>query len=112
MNSRLLLYTGLLSLVSVPALSGALYGTVRLGGAPAGGITLVVSCPGFDAAGARSAQGVADASGSYSLNVPASGRCEMRIQSNGRIGAPFEVLVSENPVRFDLKIDGALSRVP
>jgi hypothetical protein len=54
---------------------------------------------------------VTDPRGSFSLQVPASGRCEMRARRGNQVGAPFVVFVSNNPLRFDFTIDGAMNRV-
>ena len=94
-----------------PAAAGPLYGTVRMGQAPAQNVEISVACPGFDRPARAPATVVTDARGSFSLLVPASGRCQMRVQGGGRVGAPFEVFVSNNPLRFDFEVDRALNRV-
>jgi hypothetical protein len=97
----------------MPALAaaGPLYGTVRLGPAPAAGVEIIVACPTFDRPAQPPQRAVADPHGSFSLRVQASGRCQMRVGHNQRAGAPFDVFVSNNPVRFDFEIDSALNRV-
>jgi hypothetical protein len=110
MNCRPIPSMVLLALASMPATSGPLYGTVRVGNAPAANFTLDIACPGFGApSGSFSAK--SDGSGSYSLLVRWSGQCEMRVSGNGRTGAPFPVFVSDNAVRFDFVLDGALTKV-
>ena len=110
---RIVLLVALVSSLLFPqvATAGPLYGTVRTGSKPAQGVEISVACPGF----ARPAQSpppvVTDSRGSFSLQVPASGRCEMRVKRGNQVGAPFEVFVSNNPLRFDFEIDGALNRV-
>jgi hypothetical protein len=107
-----LLWVSLLALAPVAAISGPLYGTVRVGGAPAAGISIIVACPGFSAgASARTSRALTDSSGGYSLNIAASGRCQMRLEGNGRTGNAFDVFLADNPALFDFQIDGALNRV-
>ena len=97
-----------LFLVTQYASAGPLYGTVQQAGAPAGGVTIIVTCPAMSGA----VEAATDARGSYSMRVPASGRCEMRVRRDALLGAAFEVFISDNPLRFDLQIDGAMNRVP
>ncbi len=107
---KVLFYVVGLSLLWPPlATAGPLYGTVRIGQTPAAGIEVSVACPGFDRPAL--AQVVTDPRGSFSLQVPASGRCEMRARRGNQVGAPFVVFVSNNPLRFDFTIDGAMNRV-
>jgi hypothetical protein len=35
----------------------------------------------------------------------------MRVRRGNQIGAPFEVFISNNPLRFDFQINGAMNRV-
>jgi hypothetical protein len=93
---------------------GSLYGTVRTGTAPAAGVELSVACPGFSRSSRSPSQVVTvvtDSRGSFALRAQSSGRCEMRARRDNRIGDPFEVFVSNNPVRFDLQIDSKMNRV-
>ena len=99
----------LLMVWSQPASAGPLYGTVRIGQAPAAGIEVSVACPSFERP--PLARVVTDARGSFSLQVPASGRCEMRVRRGNQSGNPFVVFVSNNPLRFDFEIDGGMNRV-
>ena len=109
------LVLGLSALLPFSAWAGPLYGTVRMGNAPADRIAITVACPNFSRPGQPptpvTARGVSDSRGSFSLRVEATGRCEMQLQRDGRVGAAFEVLVSSNPARFDFEIDAALNRV-
>jgi hypothetical protein len=93
------------------AIAGPLYGTVRQGQAPAAGVEITVACPGFDRPSQVVAPVLTDARGSFSMRVPATGRCEMRVRRDDRVGTPFEVFVSNNALRFDFQIDGAMNRV-
>lgn len=96
---------GLLILPS-SAVAGPLYGTVRLGQAPAAQVNVVVACPNQPPTGTTT-----DARGSFSLLVPTSGRCRMRVERGNQKGDEFEVFVSDNPMRFDVVLDNALNRV-
>ena len=96
-------------LLPQPASPGPLYGTVRIGQAPAAGIEVSVACPSFERP--PLAWVVTDARGSFSLQVPASGRCEMRVRRGNQSGSPFVVFVSNNPLRFDFEIDAGMNRV-
>jgi hypothetical protein len=98
-------------LMSHATFAGALYGTARIGQAPAANTKISVACPGFDKPGQTSLSTVTDARGSFSLRVQATGRCEMRVEQNNRTGSAFEVFVSNNPLRFDFELDNALKRV-
>jgi hypothetical protein len=115
MKSALFLVVGLASLLPTSAFAGALYGTVRIGQAPADRVEIRVACPKFGRPGASSppvvASTVTDTRGSFSLRVEASGRCEMQLQRDRNVGTAFEVFVSSNPLRFDFEIDGAMNRV-
>lgn len=92
------------------AQAGALYGTARLGAAPLGGARILVACPGFAQQQAGGEVGT-DGSGSFSLRVAANGRCQMRVEQGGRSGPPFEVYLSDKPLRFDFVLDQGLARV-
>ncbi len=102
---------GLALLLPDVAFAGPLYGTVRIGPAPAAGVEVLVACPGFSRPAQPPSQVVTDPRGSFALRVQASGRCEMRAQRGNQIGAPFEVFISNNPLRFDFQINGAMNRV-
>jgi len=93
------------------AFAGPLYGTVKIGPAPAANINVSVACPGFGRPASPPSDAVTDARGSFSLFVQASGRCEMRVRRGAQAGAPFEVFVSGNAIRFDVTVDGGLNRV-
>lgn len=105
---KAVLYFGLgwLFILASGAIAGPLYGTVRLGQAPAAQVNVVVTCPNQPPTGATT-----DARGSFSLLVPTSGRCRMRVERGNQKGGEFEVFVSDNPMRFDVVLDGALNRV-
>jgi hypothetical protein len=112
MKNNLSLFVGLLSLVAESASAAAVYGTVLSGGAPAASVTISVACPAFTGPGPSGViEATTDARGSYSLGVPATGRCEMRVRRGSATGATFTVVVSDNPLRFDFEIDAALNRV-
>ena len=111
MKYALMLVLGGLVLMPQSASAGVLYGTVRLGEAPAAQVNIAVACPGFDPPGRPTIATVSDARGSFSLRVPTSGRCEMRVRRGDQVGAPFEVFVSTNPMRFDFVLDRAMNRV-
>jgi hypothetical protein len=115
MKKVLFLVVGLSLLLPQSASAGALYGTVRIGQVPAAAVMISVACPGFNRPGRPPPQAmtdvVTDARGSFSLRVPTSGRCEMRVRRDSQVGAAFEVFVSNNPLRFDFTIDGTMNRV-
>jgi hypothetical protein len=111
MKNFLILVLGLLLLLPPSASAGALYGTVRIGQAPAAEVNISVACPGFNRPGHPPIDVVTDRRGSFSLRVQASGRCEMRVRRGNQVGAAFEVFVSNNPVRFDFEVNGAMNRV-
>lgn len=94
------------------ATAGPLYGTVRMGPSAASGVEISVACPGFDAPTQAPPPVLTDAQGSYSLLVPATGRCQMRVRRGNQIGTAFDVFISENPLRLDFGIDAAMNRVP
>lgn len=98
-------------LLPIAATAGPLYGTVRLGGGAAGGIGIEVACPSLERPEQGAGSTVTDPRGSFSLLVPATGRCQMRLRRGAEVGAPFDVFSSDNPLRFDLQIDRALNRV-
>lgn len=106
--------TGLLltTLSGLPgaASAGALYGTARIGQAPLGGARIIVACPNF-AQQQAGGEVSSDGSGSFSLRVAANGRCQMRVEQGGRSGPPFDVFLSDNPLRFDFVLDQGLARV-
>ena len=115
MKNILFLVLGFSVLLPLSASAGALYGTVRTGTGPAGGVKIYVACPRFSGPGQPSPRGTGEAEtdtrGSYALRVQASGRCEMRLQKNSRKGTAFEVFVSNNSLRFDFEIDDAMDKV-
>ncbi|HKW95163.1 MAG TPA: hypothetical protein VJX92_24985 [Methylomirabilota bacterium] len=41
----------------------------------------------------------------------ASGRCEMRARRGSQVGLPFDVFVSNNPLRLDFEVNAAMNRV-
>lgn len=98
-------------LVPILAAAGPLYGTVRTGPGPAAGVGIQVACPGFDRPEQTAGPAMTDPRGSFSLLIPATGRCQMRLSRGGEVGNPFDVFSSDNPLRFDFEIDGALNRV-
>ncbi len=115
-TKNVLFLVPVLSLLLSPiASAGALYGTVRIGQTPARDVRIFIACPRFNRPGqplpSATADSVADPRGSFSLRVPATGRCEMKVQRDRQIGSPFEVFVSDNPLRFDFEIDGAMNKV-
>ncbi len=99
-----------ISLLPCAAQAGALYGTARLGPAPLGGARILVACPGF-AQQQAGGEVNTDGSGSFSLRVAANGRCQMRVEQGGRSGPPFEVYLSDKPLRFDFVLDQGLAKV-
>jgi hypothetical protein len=111
MRNLLSLVLGGLLLLPASAAAGPLYGTVRMGQAPVQNVEISVACPGFDRPAQSPTVVRTDERGSFSMRVPASGRCEMRVQRGNQTGSPFEVLVSNNPLRFDFEINSALNRV-
>ncbi len=105
-----------LGLAAITAISsigraGPLYGTVRGLGPLPPNLTVSVACPSFANAREHVSGGV-DAHGSFAVRVRSNGRCEMRADSGGRTGVPFQVFVSDNPLRYDFSVDGQLNRVP
>jgi len=90
---------------------GPYTGTVKIGPAPRRTSTSPFACPGFSRPASPPSDAVTDARGSFSLFVQASGRCEMRVRRGAQAGAPFEVFVSSNAIRFDVTVDGGLNRV-
>ncbi len=110
MNAAARLCAALLALLPALAGAGALYGTVRLGGAPLGAARILLACPGF-AAVQTAADAASDASGSFALRVAANGRCEMRVRRGNDTGPPFAVYLSNNPIRYDFVVDQQLQRV-
>src|SRR5262249_42943011 len=115
MKNLLFLVLGIVVLSPLYASAGALYGTVRIGQAPAAGVVMDVACPRFNPPGQPpprvTAHAVTDTRGSFSLRVEADGRCEMRLQRNNQVGNAFEVFASNNSLRLDLEIDNAMNRV-
>jgi hypothetical protein len=105
------LILGVCFLMAQSVFAGVLYGTARIGRAPAAGAEIFVACPGFSRPNPASATATTDAQGSFSLRVPATGRCEMKVKQRNQTGNAFEVLVSNNPLRFDFELDGAMNRV-
>ena len=103
---------GVLVLMTQVATAGPLYGTVRIGAAPASGVQISVACPTFSVPAHTSPPVMTDANGSYSLLVRATGSCQMQVSRGDQVGAAFEVFVSDNPLRFDFQIDAAFNRVP
>ena len=99
----------------VAAAAGALYGTVRIGQAPADRVTIKVACPRFGGSGrpppTAVGEGATDSRGSYSLRVEAVGPCKMQLQRDGRVGTEFDVFVSNNSLRLDVEADAAMNKV-
>jgi hypothetical protein len=92
--------------------AGPLYGTVQIdSGGPASAVEISVACPGFDQPTQAPPPAVTDAQGSYSLLVPATGRCQMRVRRGNQVGSAFEMFLSENPLRLDFVVDSAMNRV-
>lgn len=111
MQQPLKVVLGLSLLLSATASAGPLYGTVRMGPGPAAGIAITVACPDFERPAQVAPTAVTDTRGSFSMLVPATGRCQMRAGRGNEVGAPFSVFVSNNPLRFDFEIDGVLNRM-
>jgi hypothetical protein len=91
----------------------SIYGTIRRDRPPLEGLIVSVACPSFTAAGGpprATGNGVADARGSYSVVIaPATrGRCELRIASEGKLGQPTTIFVSDSAQRYDLVVDAGL----
>ncbi len=110
MKKRFLVVASLLGAAPVIGAAGPPYGTVRAGGRPLAQADVMVQRPGFSSPGPSSTPARTEDSGSYSLRVQATGRCQMRVKSGNRLGPPFEVLVANNPLRFDLELDASLNR--
>ena len=111
MKKRFVVVAGLFAAPLLVA-AGPLYGTIRADGRPLAQADVMVQCPGFSSTGPTSTPARTDDHGSYSLRVQATGRCQMRVKSGNRLGPPFEVLVSDGPLRFDPALDVNLNRVP
>jgi len=110
---RKLLFIGMAGSIlwSTVVVAGPLYGTIRFENGPASRVLLVVECPSSrDPRGIR-VQAQTDARGSFSMRVPARGRCSMHVESGNQRGSPFAVFVSDNPIRFDAVVNNALTRV-
>lgn len=88
-----------------------MYGTIRIGQAPAAQVEILVECPATGSRQALRTRAVTDSRGSFSLRVQASGRCLMRVRRDALQGEPFEVFVADNPIRFDVVLDNELKRV-
>lgn len=91
--------------------AGPLYGTVRSANTPSPGIEITVACPSLARPARPPTVAVTDQRGSFSMRVPTNGRCEMRLRRGNQLGMPFEVFLSDNPLRFDLDVDGSLNRM-
>lgn len=113
MKNVVFVVLGLTMLWPAAASAGPLYGTVKIQqtNMPAAGARISVACPSFSRPAQPPTDVVADGRGSFSMRVPANGRCEMRVQRDNKVGAAFEVFVSNNPMRFDFAIDGASNRM-
>lgn len=109
--NRLLPTLGLTLLFPPLAWAGPLYGTIRIGPAPAAGVEVSVACPGFGRSPQPPSRGITDARGGFALRVLASGRCEMRARRGNQVGLPFDVFVSNNPLRLDFEVNAAMNRV-
>ena len=113
MKKPLLVVAGLLGAVPAICAGGPLYGTIRVaGGRPLAQAEVSVQCPNFSSPRVTSTPARTDDRGSYSLRVQATGRCQMQVRSGNRLGPPFEVLLADNPLRFDPELDANLNRVP
>ena len=108
-----LLFIGVAASILWPTVvvAGPLYGTIRFENGPASGVSLVVECPPSGGSRGIRVQAQTDARGSFSMRVPARGRCSMHVESGNRRGSPFAVFVSDNPIRFDAVVNSALARV-
>lgn len=102
---------GLFLLSAQLATAGPLYGTVRMEQAPAVGVEVTVACPSFDRTTHKPVPATTNDRGSYSLLVPASGRCQMRARRGDTVGRSFDVFVSDRSLRFDFEIDRRMNRV-
>jgi hypothetical protein len=89
----------LLIVVSSPANAAQMYGTVTESGRGIANAPLTVTC------GAETVQTATDASGSYSLNVSATGICTFAL--DGRPGASTSVYSYADPVRYDFDVAAA-----
>ena len=79
--------------------AGEVYGLIKDGGRPIdGGTPVVLRC------GVGVDSGVTDKYGSYSLSLPASGKCTLTVYYRGR-AVSVEVFLYSKPVRFDLTMD-------
>jgi hypothetical protein len=95
----------LLALPLQPAYAGALFGTLRVDNAPAQGYSVFLQCPGTQLATATT-----DPRGGFTLRAQAVGSCSMWVQHGNVVGGRFSVFVSDQPMRFDVAVDGSLNR--
>jgi len=112
MMRRIAILAGVLGFVPMLGAAGPLYGTIRVSGRPLAQADVTVQCPSFSSTGPISTPARTDDRGSYSLRVEATGRCQMRVKSGSRLGPPFQVLVANNPLRFDPELNANLDRIP
>lgn len=94
----------------LPASAGALYGTVRGEHGALGVVKVLLACPGF-ASPARKTEVLSDNGGGFALRVAGNGKCEMRVQRGNQLGPPFDVYLSDNPIRFDFVVGADLRRL-
>ena len=97
-------------MAALPCQAGALYGTVRGERGPLGVVKVLLACPGF-ASPSRRTEATSDNGGSFSLRVPGNGKCEMRVQRGNQLGAPFDVFLSDNAIRFDFVVGSNLQKL-
>ncbi len=79
--------------------AGEIYGFIKKGDRPVGkGIKVVVKC------GNRTDTTLTDKYGSYSINVPSTGKCTLTVH-DGDQEASIEAFSYTRPVRFDLLLE-------
>lgn len=88
-----------LTLLPELATGGEIFGTIKEGGKPAGGVTVEITSP------TRVYAARTDKYGSYSIFVPETGKYRLTVKTAG--GAPsMEVYSYEKSARYDLVVEG------
>jgi hypothetical protein len=80
-------------LAAGPALAGSIYGNLKRGAQPLGGVALKLVC------GASQASGQSDAQGNYTLVIAGSGRCALMVGDKA-----FPVVLGEDAARYDFDV--------
>jgi len=88
-------FLGLLAglLVAGPAAAGSIYGNLKRGPQPLGGVAVKLVC------GANNASGQSDAQGNYTLAIGGSGRCALTVGDKA-----FPVVLGEDAARYDFEV--------